>query len=194
MAAAAKPSRPLIPVLVGLLFLGPLLLATLLYSLGGDYWRPTGSSAHGALIQSPRALPDGPVLVRGGHPVAFAGKWSLIYIGSGDCGPDCREALYRTRQVRRALGKEMSRVQRFYVVTTGAPDDDFLRAEHPDIGLLGEHSMSRSAALAAVGEYEQGQIFVADPLGNVIMRFTPGTPMKDLHADLALLLKASQIG
>jgi hypothetical protein len=37
-------------------------------------------------------------------------------------------------------------------------------------------------------------VFIADPLGNLVMRFPAGTGMKDLHKDLALLLKASRIG
>ena len=48
--------------------------------------------------------------------------------------------------------------------------------------------------LAALGEFAEGDVFVADPLGNLVLRFPAGTAMKDMHADLKLLLKASQIG
>ena len=45
-----------------------------------------------------------------------------------------------------------------------------------------------------LGEFAEGDVFIADPLGNVVLRFPAGTTMKDMHEDLNLLLKASQIG
>jgi hypothetical protein len=48
--------------------------------------------------------------------------------------------------------------------------------------------------LATLGEFAEGDVFIADPLGNVVLRFPAGAAMKDMHEDLALLLKASQIG
>ena len=106
----------------------------------------------------------------------------------------CKEALYRTRQVRRALGKEMSRVQRFFIATAGAPNTGFLAADHPGILVLTEGLESRDAVLATLGNFAEGDVFIADPLGNVVLRFPAGTAMKDMHQDLQLLLKASQIG
>ena len=38
------------------------------------------------------------------------GKWSLVYIGVGDCDADCRQALLTMRQTRLSLNQEMDRV------------------------------------------------------------------------------------
>jgi hypothetical protein len=179
---------------MGLLFLGPLAAAVLLYYAGGDGWRPSGTVAHGILVAQPRTLPTGPMMLADGGTGDFAGKWSLLYVGRGDCDESCKEALYRTRQVRRALGKESSRVQRFFIATSGAPDSGFLAADHPGLLVMTEELSSRDRVLSSLGAFADGDVFIADPRGNVVLRFPAATSMKDMHEDLRLLLKASQIG
>ena len=192
--ARKRRGKRLVPVLMALLFFGPLALAILMYYDGGERWRPSGSVAHGILLPQPRTLPTGVMILEDGATADFSGKWSLIYVGRGDCDEACKEALYRTRQVRRALGKEMSRVQRVFIATAGAPNTGFLAADHPGILVLTEGLESRDAVLATLGNFAEGDVFIADPLGNVVLRFPAGTTMKDMHQDLQLLLKASQIG
>lgn len=187
-------SNRLVPALVALVFFGPIAVAIFLYYGGGEQWRPSGTVAHGILLDQPRLLPTGVMILNDGLMADFAGKWSLLYVGRGDCDEPCKEALYRTRQVRRALGKEMSRVQRFFISTSGQPNRGFLAADQPGLLVITEGLASRDVVLAALGEFAEGDIFIADPLGNVVLRFTAGTPMRDMHDDLSLLLKASQIG
>lgn len=182
------------PWLLALVFFGPLALATGLYFFGGDEWLPAGRTTHGVLLEPPPLLPAGVITLPGGKLAEFRGHWSLLYVARGDCDDNCRDGLYRTRQVRRALGREMGRVQRFFVVTGGVPNLNFLAADHPDVLALDENLASRDAVLRALGSYGEGDVFVADPLGNLVIRFPAGTPMKDMHTDVEHLLKASQIG
>ena len=177
-----------------LLFFGPMFVATIMYFSGNEAWRPSGSVAHGVLLSDPKTLPEGALTLPGGGTVEFGGKWTLLYVGSGDCDAACKETLYRTRQVRRSMGKENLRIQRAYVATSGTPDPDFIAAEHSGLAVIADGAESRELVLAALGEFAEGDVFVADPLGNVILRFAPATEMKDMHADLKLLLNASQIG
>lgn len=193
-AAAPRKSSRLVPTLLVLLFFGPVAVAILLYNFGGDQWRPGGSVAHGTLLSQPRTLPTGLMVVGDGAVADFGGKWSLLYVGRGDCNDACKESLYRTRQVRRALGKEMSRVQRFFISTSGAPNSGLLAADHPGMLVMTEGLAARDTVLATLGEFAEGDVFIVDPIGNVVLRFPAGTAMKDMHADLRLLLKASQIG
>lgn len=199
MMATDRKTSKLVPTLVSLLFLGPVALAVTMYFFGGDDWRPRQSTAHGTLFENPATLPQGLIVLSGltrtdDGTLEFGGKWTLLQVGRGDCGDDCREMLYRTRQVRRALGRDMSRVQRVFVVTAGSPDATFLAAEHPGLAVLGEDMAVRNSVLASLGDFADGDIFIADPIGNVVMKFPAGSEMKDMHKDLALLLKASQIG
>ena len=92
-----------IPAWLALLFFGPIVAAIVMYYAGGDPWRPSGSVAHGVLLTQPRTLPTGVMILPDGATADFGGKWSLLYVGRGDCDDACKEALFRTRQVRRAL-------------------------------------------------------------------------------------------
>lgn len=193
MTPSPRKNR-LVPILLLLLFVGPLLAATVMYFSGDGRWRPSGSVAHGILLTPPKALPADAVVLPDGATADFHARWSLLYVGPGDCLDDCKKALYRTRQVRRALGKEMSRVQRFYVSTGPAPDPGYMAAYQPGLLVLADGVADRDRVLAAFGSYAVGDVFLADPLGNLVLRFPAGTSMKDMHADLKLLLNASQIG
>jgi hypothetical protein len=189
-----RPRNLLVPTLVALVFFGPVIAATLMYFLGGATWRPSGSTARGELFATPRQLPVGPIVLPDGQAADFGGKWTLVYVGRGDCDDACKQALYRTRQVRRALGKEMGRVQRLFLSTGGVPATGFMATEHPGMLVLPEGLATRELVLTALGSFAEGDVFVVDPLGNLVLRFPAGMPMKDMHHDIELLLKASQIG
>jgi hypothetical protein len=190
--AQQKGRRTLL--LVALVFLGPMAVAMALYFTGFQL-RPEGTTQHGILFQPARSLPDlsMTVLSRKGGSATLSGKWTLIYIGPGDCPADCRQALVEMRQGRRALGRDMDRVQRLYLVTAGSVDRGFLITEHPGIGLA-EGESAPTGLLQAVGSVQPGDIFLADPLGNLVMRYPAGTTMKGMHQDLQRLLKISTIG
>jgi hypothetical protein len=191
--ATRKGRRTLL--LLALVFLGPMAVAMALYYTGFR-WRPEATNEHGLLYQPPRPLPALAVVLPGepgGTGTGLRGKWTLFYMGPGACDENCRGSLVVMRQVRRALGRDMERVQRLYLVTGGVVDTQFLRAEHPGMGIVAD-----GAAIADVGRIagtvEPGDIFLADPLGNLVMRYPAGTGMKGLHADLKHLLKISTVG
>jgi hypothetical protein len=181
-------------VLLAVVFLGPMAVAMGLY-FSGFQWRPQATTEHGSLYQPARPVPwlapeKWPGADREGTSPP---RWKLIHIGPGDCPASCRQALIATRQVRRALGRDLDRVERLYVVTEGVADAAFLAAEHPGIRVIS--SGAEVAELVKIaGWATEGEIFLADPLGNLVLRYSVGTPMKDMHADLQRLLKVSTIG
>lgn len=181
-------------LLLAVVFLGPMALAMLLWFTGFQ-WRPAGTTEHGILYRPARPLPEATMQVADGPgaSAALRGKWTLIYIGPGACDAACREALVEMRQVRRALGRDMARVQRLYLVTGGVPDLQYLATEHPGIGVLGPGPQAMTLAGIA-GDVAPGEILLADPLGNLIMRYPAGTGMKGIHDDLGHLLRISTIG
>lgn len=172
---------------MALLFFGPIVLGISMYYVGTQ-------NLHGVPLPQPRTLPAGVMVLPDGASAKFGGKWSLLYVGRGDCDEACKEALARTRQIHRGLGEEAPRVQRFFVSTSGAPNAGFVAADHPGLLVLTDGLTSRDAVLATLGEFAEGDIFIADPRGNVVLRFPAGTELKDMQQDLTLLLKASQIG
>ena len=190
--AVHKGRRTLL--LLASVFLGPMAVAMALYYTGFQ-WRPEGTTEHGVLFQPPRPMPDlgMEVMDEIGGSAQLHGRWTLIYVGPGPCDAGCREALVTMRQVRRALGRDLDRVQRLYLVTDGTPDRQFLRAEHPGAAVVRDDAAVTSLT-SIIGTVRSGDIFLSDPLGNLVMRYPAGSTMKDIHTDLKHLLKLSTIG
>src|SRR5215475_6898098 len=100
----------MLAVLAGL-FLLPLLLAFYMYY--ATDWRPVKRVNHGTLISPVRPLPavhlhlvsisdaDGSTDPDPGK--LLRKRWSMVYIGAGNCDEPCRQALYVMRQTRLSL-------------------------------------------------------------------------------------------
>ena len=178
-------------ILMALVFLGPLAAAFALYY--GDIWKPTGMAVNGLLIEPPRPLPT-ESLVTGADVPRFQDLWTLLIVAPGECKEVCRKALVESRQVRRALGKERDRVQRVWLVSEGIADPRFVAEEHPYLAIVPASEPRLTAVLEIIGEVAPGEVLVVDPLGNLMMRFPPGTSMRAMDTDLKKLLKISRIG
>lgn len=189
--------------LVGLaaLFFVPLAIAFWLY-YGPMQWRPNGGTNQGELIAPARPLPAVALARPDGSPIDaqfLRGKWTMLYVGDGQCDARCRKVLYLTRQSRLALNKDMDRLQRVFLVTGLCCDRAYLAAEHPDLVVAlvdGPAGASLLAPFPAYGEPAgaSGRIFLVDPLGNLMMSYPQGAPDKALLTDLKKLLRLSHIG
>ena len=188
----ARASRSQIWLLLAVFFV-PLLIAFALYY---GAWRPGGSTNFGELIDPPRPLTPPPLTALNGEQLApqfLRGKWSLVYIGAGDCDARCREALTLMRQVRLALGDDLARVQRVFLATDPCCDRAYLDAEQPGL-IVAPPSAPASALLEQFPHAASGRIYIVDPLGNLMMSHQQGAPPKGLLEDLKKLLKLSRIG
>lgn len=189
---------------LALLFFAPLGLAFLLYY--GLGWRPGGRVNHGGLIDPPRPLPavaltriDPDGARKLAAPDLLTHKWTLLYWGAGACGPRCKTDLYNTRQVRIALDRDMSRVQRVFVADGACCDLDFLRSQHPD--LITVRATPDALAILAQLRLSPGddpatadRVYLIDPLGNVMMFYAPDARPKGMLEDLKRLLGLSHVG
>jgi hypothetical protein len=174
-------------LLLVLLFFAPLLASFAMYY--GWHWRPAGQTNHGTLIQPPRALPlAGPAAVLGG-------KWSLVYLGAGNCDDSCRYALYFMRQTHLGLGHLIPRVQRVFLATARCCDRAFLEQEHPGLITLDSQGPDSAALLAQFpSDGRASTLFIVDPRGNLMMRYDSHADPRGLHEDLEKLLSLSHIG
>jgi hypothetical protein len=186
-------------VLIGLalLFFAPLGLAFYLY-YGGN-WHPAGRVNAGELIRPARPLPELslPLFETGTtDPQFLTRKWTLLYVVSGPCGDDCRTRLYDTRQVRTALDRDMTRVQRVLIADDGCCAPEFLHREHPD--LIAIRAAPAVAPLLALlpqsGTDVAPPVYLIDPLGNLMMEYPATTKAKGMLEDLKRLLRLSSIG
>jgi len=133
-------------------------------------------------------LPPRPVLRA---PVAaLKGKWVLVQFDGGACSEHCERKLYIMRQVRRAQGREMHRVERLWLVTDSArPRAQLLAAIE---GTVIEPAPA-GADFPAEGTVLD-HIYLLDPLGNLMMRFPRDPDPSRMIKDLQRLLKVSGFG
>ena len=129
------------------------------------------------------------------------GKWTIAYLGPGNCDERCRTALYLSRQSRIALSKDMDRVQRVFLATGPCCDQAFLQSEHPDVAVLVLGSDANSRTLLeefptfdGVPARDAGRLWVIDPLGNLVLSYSERSPDKALLTDVKKLLRLSHIG
>ena len=192
-------------LLVGLavLFFAPLAASFYLY-YGPVAWRPGRHVNHGDLIDPPRPLPQAPLAVAGrtggtASPLEFKRKWTLLYVGAGQCSALCRSDLYETRQVRIALNRDMDRVQRVFIALDGCCDRQFLDAQHPDLITVRDGPAARPLlellpAFNGVAPAAAERIYLIDPLGNLMMSYAPDAKPQGMLQDLKRLLGLSHVG
>jgi cytochrome oxidase Cu insertion factor (SCO1/SenC/PrrC family) len=183
---------------VALMFFAPLGLSFYLYY--GKSWHPGGHVNAGELIQPARPLPSLalPLLSTGETPPQFLkGKWTFLYLQHGPCDDECRRRLYDTRQVRLALDREMTRVQRVFIGDGDCCDLQELKAAHPDL-IAVRASPADEPLLDLLPNHEGAvnshRVYLIDPLGNLMMFYTPGAKPKGMLDDMKRLLSLSSIG
>ncbi len=197
--AAARAKNKWVFIVLMLLFALPVVAATLLYLTG---WRPAGSGNHGDLIQPPRHIEDRRLKSLDGKAVRFGevmGKWTLVYFGDSSCPDSCMKSLYYMRQVHTAQDKERDRVQRVFILagTDGMAELKTKLAAYP--GMLvwtGEPiELAKLTQNFGIGSASApGNIFLVDPLGNLMMRYAPNADPSGMLKDMTRLLKYSWVG
>ena len=155
-------------LLIGLVCVAPLVFGTLAYYFRWD----VGSAANYGELIPPRPL-SGPPFDR------LRGKWLLVAVDSAACDAWCEKKLYYLRQLRRAQGRDMDRVERLWLLTDdGKPRAELLQAIE---GTLVE----RAPRLADFPGKVVDHLYVVDPLGNLMMRYPrepdPSRMLKDLQ-------------
>lgn len=197
---ASEPSRMrsrLIFLGILAVFFGPMFLAYVLFADSG--WKPAGFTNHGELISPVRPLGETPLLAADGRTLDagfWRGRWTLVYIGTGTCDIFCETSLFKMRQARLTLGRDIDRVQRLYLLTDTALDANAkqLLAEHQGMVLATQRGAILRRLSTVFGEDAQGKLFVIDPAGNLMMRYDDDSTTRGIHKDLKRLLKVSAIG
>ncbi len=182
-------------VLIALLFFGPLGVAAVYYYAGGSL-HPEGRTNAGRLLQPIVNVEDslGAGSLAGLTDNLNEGKWLLVYVDGDPCEDACAAALYRMRQSRLMLGRDMTRLVRVFLHGAEAPDKVQLATEHEGLiatrndGLGGLLDRKRPADLAP------GGLFLIDPLGNLVMYFAAELAPEDMVGDIEHLLDLSRIG
>ena len=186
------------------LFFIPLLLATIwlqIVKAGGGAW---GNTSRGELIVPATPLTEFTLQSLGSNDTfgldEVRGKWTILYVPGGSCADECQKTLFDIRQARLALNHRMERVQRILLTETDPQFSENFAKEH-----IGLHVLTGAdAALAGLtSQIEKAQehmetksnlVYLIDPNGNLMMRYTVDQLPKPMFKDLKHLLKVSRIG
>jgi hypothetical protein len=163
-------------LLVFLVCAAPFVLGTVAYLAG---WSPGGASNYGELIP-PRPLAGSPF-------TELRGKWVMVAFDAAACDAYCEKKLYYMRNVRRAQGKFMDRIERLWVLTDGAKPRAEVLAANEGMRLA---RLSPSAFPGNAADH----IYLVDPIGNLMMRFPRDPDPSKMIKDLQRLLKYSGAG
>jgi cytochrome oxidase Cu insertion factor (SCO1/SenC/PrrC family) len=173
-------------------------IAAWFYYFNPEYL-PEARSNRGELISPVVPLPAGPGLTApDGTELArepFEGRWTLVFLASGDCAEACLARVADLRQIRLALGESGMSVERLLVIpesaAAAAPE---LEAAFPGMRVAVAGAAHREQLTGALGEGAAalGRVYILDPMGNLMMRYAPDAPAKDTLKDMERLLKASK--
>lgn len=157
-----------------------------------------GTTQYGQFVQPPRTLQMAalPLPMASGTlaPNYFKGKFTLVYLSGAFCNADCEEALILTRQTHLALGPKIESVQRLYLVDGVPTNPAKLAREQPGITVA---DVSAPAGQAFIRQFSLSgktlpdsdkYIYLVDPRGFYIMRYSISGPPEGLLKDLQHLL------
>jgi len=171
-------------ILVLLVALGPMVLATAMYTL--NFWVPDSRSYHGELIGNGESRTELGVQ-------SDEKRWQLLVTAPDQCDADCQQLVYLARQIQIGLGRDASRAS--HALSTPQPVsaeyDARLTREYPQ---LQRYSLDLKRYRRMAPGVELPQLWIIDPHGNLVLRYGAEVNGKDLLNDLRQLLKLSNIG
>ncbi len=180
-------------LLLAVIFVLPFTIAATLHLLNV---RPSGKS-YGELITPPVAL-NIPVLKETqGKSVNWQKKWNIVMIDRAGCADTCQAATHLLGNVRLSLDKDTKRVQQILLLPTEVKADVIaaIQENNPDLIIL---AGSNETTTQFVSKFEASakpqNIYLVDPLGNLMMQYPQSFEPKGLRSDLVRLLKNSWVG
>ena len=171
-------------------------IAPVVASYVAYYWlRPAAQVNYGELLGAAPA-PEIAGLDGAGAPLRLAalrGRWVLLLADAAGCDVRCQRKLYTTRQAQTMQGAERERVVRVWLLPADAPAPAAeLLAQHPGMIVIRSDAQQWDALPGPGGAV--ANIYLLDPLGNLVLRYPADPDIKRLAKDLERLLRASRIG
>lgn len=161
-----------------------------------------GGKSYGNLVQPPKSLQI-PVLKdatgKAFNPEQWNKIWSVVTIDNTGCTAPCAARLHMLKQVHTSMNKEIDRIQRVLLVPIAIEADAYneIQKQYPDLIILAgaDAEMAKfSAEFNAASGGAESNIFLVDPLGNLMMSYPDKFDPKGLRSDLTRLLKNSWAG
>lgn len=177
-------------------FITPLIAVIAMYKLD---WRPKGESI-GELVTPAKLLTIDSALITSDGSVAqpdlWKDKWSMVYVAA-NCEETCKNKLHIMRQIHVSLYKEIARMQRVLITTSREVTES--KRDYPDMLILNQPTteitvLSDQFNINNEPSINSDRIYLVDPLGNLMMSYTPATAPALIRKDITRLMKYSWAG
>ena len=153
------------------------------------------SHSYGTLVNPPKPLQFSPLHDSQNKLVSaqqLLKKWNIVMVQSGACAEPCQAQIHLLKQVNIALDKDAKRVQRL-LIAPNAENFDALQKQYPDLIIITGTDLT-TTKFAAQFNAAKGDVYLVDPLGNLMMHYPQNMNPKGLLTDLKKLLKNSWAG
>jgi hypothetical protein len=203
-ASPAKRSS-VVPIMlvIFIITLAPVVGAVIVY-LNPQWWPQEGSN-YGDLIEPQRDMPSAaalPLATLDGQPFdlnSLKGKWLLMTADGGACPESCARKLFIIRNTHASQGKNVDRLARVWFITDDAPvPDKVLEAYRGTVMVRGRPEQLApfllGASAAAPAQALSGPIWMADPLGHLMLQFPAEADPVKVRKDVSKLVYNSRIG
>ena len=125
-------------------------------------------------------------------------KWMLVHFVNDACLESCADLIYVARQVNVLLARQQTRVKRYIAAPIEVkPKLENFFTTYQDLNFIEVKDQSttiREFKKNGIDPFAQPNMFVIDPIGNIILHYSGEVDGKKLLADLKKLLGASKIG
>lgn len=132
-------------------------------------------------FESLRRLDGSPVE----HP-RVTSMWLMIFAAPGACDERCRHTLYLTRQARTAQGRNVTRIERLWLVTDATTPATDLLAAHPDLVPI---KATDAKVLQILGGSRDRHINLVDRRGFLVFRYSDDPEPKAFIRELERLIR-----
>ena len=125
-------------------------------------------------------------------------KWMLVHFINDACLESCADLIYVARQVNVLLARQQTRVKRYIAAPLEVkPKLENFFTTYQDLNFIEVKDQSTTIQefkKNGIDPFAQPNMFVIDPIGNIILHYSGEVDGKKLLADLKKLLGASKIG
>lgn len=125
-------------------------------------------------------------------------KWMLVHFINDACLESCADLIYVARQVNVLLARQQTRVKRYIAAPIEVkPMLENFFTTYQDLNFIEVKDQSTTIQefkKNGINPFAQPNMFVIDPIGNIILHYSGEVDGKKLLADLKKLLGASKIG
>jgi len=199
MAGRTSSRAQLIGLL--LLFLVPLIAAWVLFY--NPDLLPSGRSNKGALVspvihlESFQFKDENNVTIYSDN--AYKDYWTVVLFAGESCDSVCRQRIHDMHQIRKALQADYQRVKRLVIIEADSMNNDLREyvSQYQGTDVLSQDRNLATKLSASVARHNKefaNNLFIMDPMLNIMMNYDLQHTDKDILADMTKLLKVNQWG